>query len=112
MKFFIPIKALSINAAYTGRRFKTPEYKSFEKIVGWELKSQNIKKKSGWIEISYKFHLSNFMGSDVSNFIKITEDVLVKCEIIDDDRFVKRFVAEKFKVKKGKEKIEIQINQI
>lgn len=103
MSISIPVKALSINDAYTGRRFKTQEYKNFEEEVGWLLKGQQIEKTSGWIELNFKFYLKNFKKKDVSNCIKILEDILVKNGIISDDRFVKKVIAEKFPVEEEEE---------
>lgn len=49
----------------------------------------------GMVEIFYTFHLKHHKTTDTSNLIKLLEDVMVKKGLIDDDRFVYRFHAEK-----------------
>ncbi len=108
----LPIKPLSINKAYTGRRFKTPEYKVFLEACSWLLLEKKREKITGWVNLNLKFFLKNFKRSDTSNNIKIIEDILVKNDVIDDDRFVKKVIAEKFKVDDEKdERIIIKITK-
>jgi len=113
MKILLPIKALSINAAFQGRRFKTLECKNYESEVWLSLLSLNPRpeKISGWVEIKYVFYLTkNFKICDVGNLEKLLTDVFVKFGLIDDDRFVKRLVLEKQKGEANK--IEIEITKI
>lgn len=98
----IPLKALSVNCAFQGRRFKTKEYKDYEKDLSWFLKGKKIE---GEVEIHYKFFLKNYARTDVSNLIKLLEDCIVKNGLITDDRKVKRFTAEKFKSEEDKMEI-------
>ena len=72
----IDIKPLSVNQAWKGRRFKTKEYKDFERSVLYMLpKKQNI--PDGRLILNLKFGFSN-QGSDLTNPIKLVEDILQK----------------------------------
>lgn len=89
----IELKPLSINAAFCGRRFKTDAHKAYEQIL--LLLLRGCKKHTGWYEIRFDFYLRSYKRSDLSNLIKVTEDVLVKAGAVEDDRFCKSMVIEK-----------------
>jgi Holliday junction resolvase RusA-like endonuclease len=94
----LEIKPLSVNAAWQGRRFKTPEYKHFENDVSLLIMAQKPGKFIDTaVEVSYEFHIKNYLKTDVDNLVKPLQDVLVKKGIISDDRFIKKITAEKFK---------------
>jgi len=101
----ILVKPLSVNDAWQGRRFKTSEYKQYENDCLW----QKIPLVKGEVEIHYTFHLKRYSTSDVDNFIKPLQDILVKMGAIEDDKKVVRIVAEK--VKDEKEFTEVEIKQ-
>lgn len=75
-----------------------------EKFVQWEKQAimEVYRKRDSnliltWVEADYKFYFTNQQGeADVSNLVEGIQDVLTKCGIIQDDRLVKRFTAEKF----------------
>lgn len=90
----IQIKPLSVNRCWQGKRFKTNEYKSYEEELLWLLKGN--KKKSGFVKVEYKIYLKNYKMSDVGNIEKPLTDIIVKAGLIDDDRFIKKMVLEKF----------------
>lgn len=100
----ILVKPLSVNKVWQGRRFKTFEYKKYEKDVSCFLKGKKIE---GDIELHFKFYIKNDKMSDLDNFIKPILDIIVKNGLIQDDRFVKKIIAEKFH--NDEEKIEIDI---
>lgn len=110
----IQIKPFSINAAWKGQRYKTKEYKKWREEFCYKLISALPHKKNykNLLEIKYNFHIKTFKKSDVDNFIKTTTDGLVDAKIIEDDRFVKKYVIEKFECKDEKEFIEIEIKEI
>ena len=93
----IDAKPLTVNRAWRERRFKTPEYKIYEREVFYLLKNCGIKKVDGWVEVKYIFYLKHYRISDLGNFEKPLSDILVKAGLIDDDRFIKRMTLEKFK---------------
>ncbi len=93
----VNLKPVSINRAYRGgRRFKTKDYIQFEKDM-LLLLSGKIQKFPGNYAISFKFYLKNALACDLSNFVKTTEDCIVKAGIVNDDRFCWRMVVEKYK---------------
>lgn len=113
VSFEIDIKPISINAAFQGRRFKTAECKRFERdfalllphISDADGKEYQFK---GEIIVSIHFYLVNYASTDVSNLVKILEDMLVKKGIIEDDRKVVELHLKKTKAKKHKIKISIR----
>lgn len=85
---------LSVNMAWAGRRFKTPQYQAFEEEMLYSLPKKQ--KVYGEVEMHYEFRVKN-MRRDVSNMIKPLEDILVKKGYIEDDRFVTYLTAKKIK---------------
>lgn len=111
MENMVKIKALSINDAWQGRRYKTPRYTKYAEEVGLLLLTKHKPTiESAHISIHYKFYISNMRG-DVDNFIKAFQDILFKWLGIDDSR-IHRLTAEKIKCKKGEEKIEWDIQEV
>lgn len=96
----IPLKPVSVNAAWQGRRFKTQLYKDFEQEM-LAIMPRNLCKIPGNYAIHLKFFLKNARACDLSNFIKTTEDIIVKAGIVDDDRFCWHMTVEKFKSKEN-----------
>ena len=106
MKIEIPIKALSVNKAWQGRRFKSSYYIDFTRDVCRFLKRTNktIEKEC---EVHYTFYIKNYSMSDVDNMIKPIQDLIVLLGYIKDDKKIVFLSAEKIKSKI--EKIEIEI---
>lgn len=108
MKVKVKIKALSINKAFQGRRFKTAECKAYERDLSLLLPS--YKGIKGEVIMWIDFYLVNYARTDVSNLVKVLEDVLVKKGYIEDDRKV---IGLHLSKKRSKEdRIEIQIDPI
>ena len=105
----IEIKPLSVNKCWQGKRFKTPDYKRFEKEV-LLLLPNNFKVPLGRLSISFKWGFSSSL-SDWDNPIKPFQDILQKKYNFDDKRVFKA-VVEKEIVKKGKEYIEFNITKL
>jgi Holliday junction resolvase RusA-like endonuclease len=61
------------------------------------------------VEVSYRLYLKYYSTSDVGNFEKLLTDIIVKAGMIDDDRFIKKMVLEKFK--SDNDYIEIEIKK-
>lgn len=101
----IKIKPLSINDAWQGKRYKTPEYKKFERDVSLQLRSCKI--PTGPLEIYLEWGFSN-SGSDWDNPIKPFVDILQKKYGFNDNRIQLGHVK-KTKVKKGEEFIKFHI---
>lgn len=76
------IKPLSVNKAFQGRRFKTSEYKRFEKKI--LLLLPKIKKDlKGSLKITLEYGFSSKL-SDIDNPCKLVLDCLVKKYDFDD----------------------------
>lgn len=102
----IPIKPLSVNEAWKGRRFKTDKYKRYSRDVSLLLpKSLEIPK--GKLAITFRFYFSN-SNCDWDNPIKPIQDIICSNYGIDD-RHIYLAIIEKFVVKKGQERIEFEI---
>lgn len=69
----INIKPLSINAAFQGKRFKTPEYKKWCSDVDLLLPKGKVPK--GKLKLSLEFGFSN-KNADIDNPTKLITDAL------------------------------------
>jgi hypothetical protein len=96
------IKPLSVNKAWQGKRFKSPEYKKYEIQVLRLLPDIEIKQFKQ-LKITYGF--SNMM-SDIDNPTKLVLDLLQKKYNVNDRDLI-YLVLHKEKTKKGEEFIEI-----
>jgi len=98
----LKIKPLSVNKAWQGKRFKSPEYKKYEIQVLRMLPDIEIKEFKR-LKITYGF--SNMM-SDIDNPTKLVLDLLQKKYNVNDRDLI-YLVLHKEKTKKGEEFIEI-----
>jgi len=102
----IDIKPLSVNDAWKGRRFKTDQYKKYERDVLLLLKPMRIP-PSGDLVLDLEWGFSS-AGSDFDNPIKPFTDCLQKKYGFNDNRVVESRIK-KVKVKKGEEYIKFYI---
>jgi Holliday junction resolvase RusA-like endonuclease len=102
----LKIKALSVNEAWKGRRFKTTKYDSYIREMMLILPKINIPKSPLSLYIS--FGLSSKLN-DIDNGLKPFIDCLVK-KYGFDDRDIYFLEAKKQIVEKGKEFIKFSIN--
>ena len=96
------IKPLSVNKAWQGKRYKSPEYKKYEIQMLRMLPDIEIKEFKR-LKITYGF--SNMM-SDIDNPTKLVLDLLQKKYNVNDRDLI-YLVLHKEKTKKGEEFIEI-----
>lgn len=101
----LPIKPLSVNEAWQGKRYKTPAYSRYEKTVLTLLRPLVI--PDGPLEIRLEFGLSS-SASDWDNPVKPFVDCLQKRYGFNDNR-IQRGVVEKVKVPKGQEYVEFEL---
>lgn len=101
----IDIKPLSVNGAFKGRRFKTPEYKLYQRNV--LLLLPKIKVPAKPLRIVYEFGFSSSL-SDFDNGVKPFTDILVK-KYGFDDRDIYECTIRKVIVPKGKEYVKFEI---
>jgi len=97
--YAVRIKPLSVNDAWQGRRFKTPEYRSYEKAL--MLMLPKIEVPEGPLELEMRVGYSN-KASDIDNFVKPFVDVMQKKYGFNDNR-IYRLVIEKSVMLKGAE---------
>jgi len=106
LNFKIALKPLSVNKAWKGRRYKTKEYDKYIKEA--MLLMPNVKVKAfDKISVNIIFGFSN-KSADVDNPVKPLLDIITKKYGIDD-KHIYRLSQEKVITAKGKEFIEVNI---
>jgi len=101
----LPIKALSVNKAYTGRRFKTQEASKYTRDVLLLLRPMSV--PDGPLELSITWGFSS-KGSDIDNCAKVFIDCLQKKYGFNDNRIYKLTLS-KIIVAKGDEFITFEL---
>lgn len=102
----LPMKPLSVNECWQGKRFKTPKYKSYELEMILRLPSLKINTNVP-LRIDMTFGFSNSL-CDVDNPVKPVLDILQKKYMINDKNIVYLNLSKEI-VKKGNEFIKINI---
>lgn len=102
------IKPLSINEAWQGRRFKTDDYKIYERYVLMMLPKIKIPEPPN--KIYFEFGVSSKLF-DWDNAVKPMQDILQK-KYGFNDRDIFEAQVKKVIVEKGKEYIKFEINTI
>jgi len=102
---FIPIKPLSVNNCWQGKRFKTPEYGRYETAVLLMLPKITI--PTSPLKICLEFGMSNVL-SDWDNPVKPFQDILQKKYGFDDRDIIEAHVK-KVKVSKGSEYVKFEL---
>ena len=102
----IPLKPLSINAAFQGRRFKTREANQYDKALALLLPRQKV--AGDYFRVTYRFYLKNFAKTDADNLVKCLQDCIVRKGIITDDRKIIDYKIMKFPSKDDRIEIEIE----
>ncbi len=110
MKILIPIRALSVNKAWTNTHKKSGEYHQFEHDVCLLLPFNRTCPLEGELFVRYVFYIKNYKNSDEDNCKKILQDILVKRGYFKDDKFIKGSMSIKEPVNNVlEEKMEIDI---
>lgn len=99
------IKPLSVNEAWQGQRFKTKKYSAYEQELLYTL--PKIKVPEPPFKLIMEVGFSN-KGSDLSNVIKLFEDILQK-KYGFNDKDIYEISMKKNIVKKGQEYISFEI---
>ena len=105
MSHAIRIKALSVNAAWKGRRFKTDAYKDYEAALLLMLPRLSIPKGKLALSITVAF---SSKSSDIDNIAKPLIDILQKKYGFNDNR-IYRLTLDKLICNKGAEYITFRI---
>jgi len=101
----IDVKAMSMNAAYHGRRYKTKLYKAYE--TACMIRMQPMEIPDGELELHIQFGVSN-KGFDLDNGCKPVIDIMQKKYGFNDNRIYSLSVTKRI-VPKGKEYISFDI---
>ena len=101
----VDIRPLSVNRAWQGKRFKTPEYKAYHTAVTLMLPKMVI--PAGPLRVEYEFGFSN-QASDLDNPVKCFTDILQKKYGFNDSRIMAMSIVKTI-VPKGKEYIKFEI---
>ena len=104
----IGIKPLSVNDAWQGKRFKSPAYKSYERLMLCLLPAGSFPEPP--YRIYYEFGFSNSQ-SDYDNPCKPLGDILQKKYGFNDKDIYEACIRKKI-VKKGEEYIRIKVIHI
>tara|TARA_R110002049_G_scaffold127881_6_gene285056 strand:- start:2 stop:343 length:342 start_codon:yes stop_codon:yes gene_type:complete len=105
----IPIKPLSVNRAWKGRRFKTAAYKKYE-IDVYKLLPRKLVIPDGDLAIALEFGFSSSL-SDFDNPVKMFVDILQKKYQFNDNRIMFSVIVKKH-VKKGQEYTKFAITSL
>ena len=101
------IKPLSINQAYQGRKFSTPELKTYKMIVHAML--PKIMKPEGKLALFLRFGMSS-KQSDVDNCVKCFQDCLAE-KYGFNDKMIYKLSVEKVDCASGAEFIDFEIQK-
>lgn len=101
----IPLKPLSLNHAYRGRRFETPELRAYKDELLYRL--PRIKLPTGKLRVVYQFGVSS-KNADGDNLVKCFQDALAE-KYGFDDRDIYGWAFEKVDVAKGQEFVAFEI---
>ena len=90
----------SINVAYatdfrTRRRYLTKVAKDYYSEIKDYLKTKKYNTLEGEVIVNFVYYFKDHRIRDVSNYIKILEDSLVKNKVITDDSRVRKLYVEK-----------------
>ena len=105
----------SVNALYKytavgghARSYIGAEGKAWFEEAGWVIKSK-WKQKTIMVPCEIWIQLYISRDRDADNVLKATLDLLQKTSVIHNDNLFYKIDIEKFKIKKGEERIEIEI---
>jgi hypothetical protein len=104
----INIKPMSVNGAWAGKRFKTPQYKKYTEAVSLLLPNDLVVPE-GLLRVYYEFGMST--NSDFDNPVKLITDILQK-KYGFNDRNIMDATIKKVIVKKGQEFIKFRIESL
>ncbi|RKS00447.1 hypothetical protein [Flavobacterium sp. 102] len=104
----IEIKPLSVNDAWKGKRFKTPEYAIYENALLFMLPKLKMPEPPFLITLEFGFSSE---ASDWDNPVKPFQDILSK-KYGFNDKHIKKGIVSKEKVEKGKEYVKFKIESI
>lgn len=108
-QYTLPMRPLSVNKAWQGRRYKTNDYKAWQQEAVLHLKPQVEKPLKGRLALTVEYYIKNDKTTDVDNLLKTLQDTLQLVGAIEDDRFIYEVHAYKYHSKN--ERIRITISK-
>ncbi|MFY0655048.1 MAG: RusA family crossover junction endodeoxyribonuclease [Cyclobacteriaceae bacterium] len=105
----IKVKALTVNSCWKGKRYKTDEYKNYERLLLFELLPYIPVPVNCELRVKIIVGFSN-RGSDLDNIVKPFLDILQKKYKFNDNRIYKLTIIKEI-VKKGNEFIDFNITK-
>ena len=107
---FLNLKALSVNKAWQGKRYRTDAYKLFQYVLhALLLKLKPPKPEGDEYFVSYEFGLLG--TADIDNPIKTFQDGLFRFwKMLSRDNKIMFMIVAKVKVKKGEEYIGFHVD--
>ena len=105
----VKIKPMTVNQAWQGRRFKTPEYKAWREMINWML-PQTIDVPKGRMMLCVTFGVSSKL-SDMDNLLKPFIDAL-QDKYGFNDRQIYAGIVQKEDVLKGQEFISYELKDL
>lgn len=97
MNLKVPIKALSINDCWQGKRFKTNKYKRYEQEFSLLIQPKKFEKMLGDLEVTIKWKSPTVNRGDIDNPVKPILDILTKMGAWEDDRQIQKLTVYKEK---------------
>ena len=91
----IHAKPLTVNRAWRGRHYSTPEKKAFETMMRYSLPKVAVA-GGPYYRVRYDLHLVNFAAMDWDNCIKVLQDCLVARGIMTNDAKIVHATVRKF----------------
>ena len=107
---FLDMKPLSLNSAYRGRRFETPELKAYKQEIALRLPKALPLPKGKKMRAWYRFGVSS-KNCDGDNLIKCFQDALADCYGFND-KMIYAWDVEKVDVPKGQEYIAFELQDL
>jgi len=107
---YLPVKPLSINKCFLGRKRKSGDYRKYEQLLFNSIDITRTVWDRGRLQIHFVFGVSSSQA-DVDNPVKPLQDILQKVYHFNDKR-VYRIIADKILVKRGEEFIQWAITPL
>jgi Holliday junction resolvase RusA-like endonuclease len=104
----IKIKPMSVNVAWRGTRYKTPQYNKYQREV-LSILPDDLIVPEGLLKVYYEFGMSK--SSDLDNPVKPLQDILQKKYNFNDSRIMEAYIK-KVIVKKGQEYITFRFESL
>lgn len=74
-----------------GRRIKSKAYQAWLTAAGWEIRARCIPLTAGPVSVDYQVERpKDRRRRDVENYCKALSDLIVACQVIEDDSLIER----------------------